>query len=99
MYYACLTKPDRKVRDFKIKCECVACVENYPTMDDQKIISQPSLRDANFRLSMAFTKLTGIEYLKMFKENNQLIHDNFDKYPCQDISLLMIANSVLLTNY
>lgn len=101
MNYQVETRTERRetiFEKYEIKCVCLACEKNYPLMKKLKIISPYSYMDANLRFYMA-QMITGIEALKMFKENSQLIHDNFDKNPCQEITLLMLANSALLLNY
>lgn len=78
------------------KCDCVACVNNYPLIHQLKTISLNSFFAAQSRMNKADT-LTNIEAFNMFKGNSKFINKNFDKFPCKEIGMAMLTNSLLLS--
>ena len=80
---------------FQKKCECVACVNNYPMMEQLKTISPSFLHAAISRMEEA-KRLTGIRAFNMFNENFKCINNNFENFPCKEIAMIMFTNSLLL---
>lgn len=79
----------------KKECLCVACVNEYPTLSQQKIAGTINTDVHKYSKDAV---ITNIEAFNMFRENCKYIQDNFDDFPSQDISCRLIANKFWLDN-
>lgn len=80
---------------FKIKCECVACVNDYPSLCQQKI----STTDGGDTFKFGrFGVTTDIEAFNMYRKNCKYIQDNFNDFPCRSISRRLIHNTFLFVD-
>ena len=90
-----MERQEKILRLYKFKCECVACVKKYPMIRQQKIISNRSIIDADYGLQLARTD-NETDPIKAYHENCKYIQNNFDKFPCQEISVKILTNALLL---
>ena len=90
-----MERQEKILKLYKIKCECVACVDNYPMYHQQKIISKRSVIDANYALQLALTD-NETDPIKAYHGNCQFIQNNFDRFLCREISMKILTNSILL---
>lgn len=78
-------------KQFGFKCQCIACINNYPLRHDLKKFDQ--------RFSEPPEQLETIkDALACFRSNCKYIDSNFEKYPCYEICRLMQNNFKILNN-
>lgn len=75
---------------FKFRCSCIACLNNYPIEVDLKKC------DISFVDPDTSSCKSIHEAISTFKENCRYIDKNFEHHPCYEVCRLMQANSRLL---
>lgn len=76
------------LEEYCFRCECLACLNNYPTFKQLKINDKKIHKLAKKMKSDMLKQATSSQALEKYSEVSKLIENNFHKFPSQEIILL-----------